>query len=161
MPQKKLISDITILTGALFTIFAANTTNAQTFKDLNTSTPEYYHTTQVTLSDSQQAQQSLEWIIERNKTDLAPHLITAMRYSTLGRFKISTAISQLTGIKEPKSWFDWMLWQESNKNLKPHESYLDFKSNVFYKIDPAFGRFFHPKKNSISAPKKSYGAAYA
>lgn len=103
-----------------------------------------YHTTNLVFADSINAQKSLDWIIQNNDKTLAPHLITAMRYSSLGRGTISKALNTLTGEVGNKDWFEWMQWQQRNKDLKTHESYLDFKSTVLYSIDPAFSRFFRP-----------------
>ena len=120
--------------------------NAQKFADKNA---ELYHTTRVAFGSPLDVRASLEWIEQRGGSDLAAHLITAMRYSSLPRREIAKTIEKITkhdNVKHKKAntWFDWMLWQQANSDIKPHESYLDFKSTVFYSIDPAFKRFFRP-----------------
>jgi len=107
-------------------------------------TPELFNTVNIAFAGREEAQNSLDWVLARGGTDLAAHLITAMRYSVLGRDELSGALQEITGNTEPKSWFDWMLWQQRHAEIQPHESFLDFKSTVFYSIDRNFSRFFRP-----------------
>lgn len=129
-----------ILSFMVLTSFFLNTSYA----DVKEKDPELYHSKNVVFGDLESAQDSLDWIVQQGREDMSAHLITAMRYSPLGRYKIGQALNELTGVKDEKDWFHWMLWQQANQSLKPHESYLDFKSAVFYSIDPAFSRFFRP-----------------
>jgi len=105
--------------------------------------PELYHTTNLIFGDPDKAKQSLAWIRKRNKPDMAAHLITAMRFSPLSRGDIVAVLQNITD-HNAVEWFDWMLWQQSHVEIKPHKSFLDFKSTVFYSIDPTFRRFFRP-----------------
>lgn len=113
-------------------------------QEIKNKSPEVYHSVNVAFGDLESANQSLQWIVARGGTDMASHLITAMRYSSLGPKSISNALNKLTNENAEKDWFEWMLWQQRHKDIKPHNSYLDFKSTVFYSIDPAFKRFFRP-----------------
>lgn len=106
--------------------------------------PELFNTISVVFSDGAEARKSLDWIEARGGTDLVAHLINAMRYSTLGRKEIGETVQKLTGEKENKDWFEWMLWQQANPQVKPHASIIDFKTLMFTGIDPAFQRFFRP-----------------
>lgn len=139
---------LVVLTALLF----HKTTFAQEFH--KESNPELYHSITVAFGKSDDAQKSLDWIIARENADMAAHLITAMRYSRLGRSPIAQALTELTGENKPKDWFEWMLWQQSNTNLKPHKSYLDFKSVIFYSIDPEFQRFFRPEMDFDIRPEE-------
>lgn len=133
--------------GALIALFAVvlEPSNALAQKQaIKEEQPELFHTVNIAFGEVDEAQQSLDWVVERGKTDLAAHLITAMRYSPLGRNQISRGLNKLTGETENKDWFNWMLWQQSHNEIKPHQNYLDFKSAIFYSIDPAFSRFFRP-----------------
>lgn len=134
---QKLFFLILLFVSLPLTVRAQNTFD----KDQN---PELFHTLQVTFGDRSKATQSLDWIIKRGNTDLAAHLITAMRYSRLGRDTVGEGLNKLTKVNGRKDWFDWMLWQQANSTLKPHDSYLNYKSTVFYSIDPNFKRFFRP-----------------
>jgi len=111
--------------------------------DFNAS-PELFHAISLVLSQGEEAEKALAWIEARGGTDLVAHLITAMRYSTLGRSEIGQTIQKLTGETENKDWFNWMLWQQANPQVKPHASIVDFKTLMFTGIDPAFQRFFKP-----------------
>ncbi len=124
-------------------IFAPSDGAAQKEKIKETQ-PALFHTVNIVFGNEAAARESLNWVIKRGEKDLAAHLITAMRYSPLGRDEIGKGLNQLTGETKPKDWFHWMLWQQSHGEIKPHDSYLDFKSTVFYSIDPAFSRFFRP-----------------
>ena len=137
----------------VFLLFYSSNTFAQLSK-IKTEQPELYHATSVAFGDVEEAKKSLDWIVQRGNKDLVAHLITAMRYSSLGRHKIATHINKLTGESGKKDWFEWMLWQQKNNQIKPHKSYLDFKSSVFYSIDPAFSRFFGPDKKFDIRPEE-------
>ncbi len=106
--------------------------------------PELFNTISLVFSGAEDAQTSLVWVEKRGGTDLVAHLITAMRYSTLGRKEIGKTVQKLTGETENKDWFNWMLWQQANPQIKPHPSIIDFKTLMFTGIDSAFQRFFRP-----------------
>ena len=106
--------------------------------------PEIYHSTKLAFGNQREARQSLEWIKERGGTDMVAHLITASRFSSLSREEIGEAIQDITGETSINTWFDWMIWLELRPEIEPHNSYLNFKSAVFYSIDPNFRRLFRP-----------------
>lgn len=143
--------------SGLIALFALTLMPTNTFAQkerIKEEHPELFHTVNIVFGDPDEAQNSLNWVVKRGKTDLAAHLITAMRYSPLGRDEISKGLNRLTGEKETKDWFNWMLWQQKNNNVTPHKNYLDFKSTVFYSIDPAFSRFFRPDVNFDIRPEE-------
>lgn len=105
---------------------------------------ELQNAVNLTFGSPRDARASLSWVEARGGTDMVAHLITAMRFSSLPRGAFVSTLQYLTGDKERSSWFDWMLWQQSHSDVVPHDSYLTFKSQVFYRIDPAFKRFFRP-----------------
>lgn len=105
--------------------------------------PEVYNTVNVVFGERDEARKSLEWIVSNDRSDLAAHLITAMRYTQVPIREINEALTKLTS-ETHRTWFDWMLWQQRNPQIKPHESILDMKSAVFYALDPSFSRFFRP-----------------
>lgn len=106
---------------------------------------EFFNSVNLTYGVRAKAEESLDWVVKRGKNDMAAHLITAMRYSPLGRREIGKALEKITGEDYGSSWFDWMLWQQKNPQIKPHESYNDFKSVALYSIDPSFSRFIRPE----------------
>ena len=77
-----------------------------------------------------------------------------MRYSALQRTEVAAALQDLTGKKDITTWFDWMLWQQQNPKIQPHESLLELKSLAFYAIDPNFKRFFSPDKEFDIRPEE-------
>lgn len=139
-----------LISGLFIMLFSAPSAFSQSSSFLSSALPpgnvslELHHSVRVGLAPPKEAMQSLEWIKARGKTDMAAHLIAAMRYSRLGRLTVSEALQELTKNDKPTNWFDWMLWQQAHSEIKPHESYLGFKSIMFYGIDPAFRRFFRP-----------------
>ena len=128
---------------------------AQHSKDLSKdATPELYQSITVAFGNRADAREALAWIVDRNDPDMAAHLITAMRYSVLPRTEIALALQDLTGKKDIITWFDWMLWQQQNPKVEPHESILELKSLAFYAIDPNFKRFFSPDKEFDIRPEE-------
>ena len=78
--------------------------------------------------------------VERGMTDLVPSLIFAMRFSGAPDVYFDAAIQSLTG-EERAGWFDWMLWQEANPQVKPHPDYARFKREMFLRLDPSWDVF--------------------
>jgi len=153
--SKKTCLSALILTFLVIT--APQAPSAQSIETKNNSikeNAELSHTQNIVFGTRSNARQSLNWVINRGNTDLAAHLITAMRYSPLGRQDIGDALNQLTGVREKKDWFKWMLWQQRNTQITPHNSYLEFKSSVFYSIDPNFKRFFTPTSQFSIRPEE-------
>lgn len=87
------------------------------------------------------AQEALKWFEEQSNPNTAAHLITALRFSSIPKFEFYKSLRKITG-QETDTWFDWMLWQEKNPQIKPDESIIAFKASIFDSIDPQFRRFF-------------------
>ncbi len=115
--------------------------------------PELYKAKQLVQAKPQEARQALEWIAQRGKPDMAAHLITALRYSPVLGQEIMLVLNKITG-HSASNWFDWMLWQEKNVQIKPHASITHFKSGLFYSIDPAFKRFYRPEMSFDIRPEE-------
>lgn len=84
---------------------------------------------------------AIEWLIERQNTDIAPTLILAMRYNRAAAKRLSDHLKELTGHTDADTWFDWMLWQEANPEIEPHPSFARLKTEIMNRIDPRFSRF--------------------
>ena len=54
-------------------------------------------------------------------------------------------LQQVTG-HQANGWFEWMLWQEANPDLKPHQGYDRLRRYLFNSIDPRFDVFFDGHK---------------
>ncbi len=103
---------------------------------------ELYHALNLIYKGAPENYQGLDWILARGKPDMAAHLITSMRYSRLGQIRINHVLQQITGEEQRRDWYDWMLWQEANPQIKPHRSLQAFKAAVFEALDPDFARFY-------------------
>ena len=115
---------------------------------------ELYHSARVAFGPLGEARSSLDWIAQRKKPDMAAHLIAAMRFSSVPRGEVNDALHSITGEKDINTWFDWMLWLGEHERKPPHESFLAFKSVVFYTIDKNFKRFFTPDTKFSIRPEE-------
>ncbi|MEO3413695.1 DUF3179 domain-containing protein [Roseovarius sp. CAU 1744] len=89
---------------------------------------------------------ALNAIRNRNRPDLAAGLIMAMRFSQLPPTYFSETLTAITGAKAGDSWFDWMLWQEANPQIVPHQpSLIALKREIYLQIDPNFDVFLKPR----------------
>ena len=89
---------------------------------------------------------ALSVIRERGKPDLASGLIMAMRFSRLPENYFSETLAEITGVDAGQGWFDWMLWQEANPQIIPHQSSLiGLKRDLYLRIDPNFDVFLKPR----------------
>lgn len=77
----------------------------------------------------------------RGKPDVAAAMILAIRYTRDGKRDLSTALQAITH-HTGTSWFDWMVWQQSNPHISPHPSYTGLKLQVLASIDQNFLQFF-------------------
>ncbi|MEO1140382.1 MAG: DUF3179 domain-containing (seleno)protein, partial [Pseudomonadota bacterium] len=82
----------------------------------------------------------------QKRVDLAAGLIMAMRFSRAREREFAETLQEITGEPRPLTWFDWMLWQERNPQIVPHQaSLIEFKRTVYQRIDPNFDVFLRPK----------------
>jgi len=99
----------------------------------------------------------------RNNPDMASSLIIALRFSNGPRKEIATTLRKITGAKvKSDSWFDWMLWQEANPQIKPHPTFAAFKKATLTNIDPAFDiflkdRYIEPNRMKIRLEEITWG----
>ncbi|MEM8789790.1 MAG: DUF3179 domain-containing (seleno)protein, partial [Pseudomonadota bacterium] len=89
-------------------------------------------------------EQAIQTLRAHGDPDVAAGLILGLRYTRGARPRIVETLEQVTGHTGPRDWFDWMLWQEANPQIRPHPSYIEFKRNVFLSIDPNFDDFLQP-----------------
>ena len=101
---------------------------------------------QLLFTNSSEARKiALDWMVERNKTDVIPVLIYALRYLENEEGRISNALKKLTGENKSGRWFDWMLWQQAHPENKPFAEFSEFQSILFSQIDPNFKTFIYPE----------------
>ncbi|WP_299749423.1 DUF3179 domain-containing protein [uncultured Tateyamaria sp.] len=88
---------------------------------------------------------ALKWIEERGSPDMAAPLITSLRFSRSRGPQIAETLTAITGEDYFTDWFQWMLWQEQNPQVKPHENFPTYKREVMLRIDDNFDLFLRPE----------------
>ena len=87
----------------------------------------------------------------RGNPDVAAAMILALRYRRSETPDLSRGLEALTG-HEASGWFDWMVWQEANPQVKPHYSFAAVKREVLGRLDPEFLRFL-PNQDTLDGMK--------
>ena len=116
--------------------------------------PELHHALNLIYKGPPRNQESLEWIQARGGLDMVAHLIVAIRYSRLGTTRISDVLQEMTGVPKLRHWFDWMLWQEANPEIRPHQSLQPFKAAIFKALHPDFARFYQADTEFAVRPEE-------
>ena len=83
----------------------------------------------------------LAQLAERGNPDVAPALITALRFVRGNKDAIAATLLALTGADHGESWHDWMLWQEAHPEITPFDGFDGFKADVMAEIDVNFRAF--------------------
>lgn len=96
-------------------------------------------------SDEAARDAAIDWMAKRGNLDVAPTLITAYRFAFDAEEKLDAALQDLTG-HQANGWFEWMLWQEANPQVKPHKGYELLRRRLFIAIDSRFDIFFDGHK---------------
>lgn len=96
-------------------------------------------------SDPVARSEALDWFAARGEPDIAPTLIVAHRFVFDAADEFDRVLQQVTG-HQASGWFEWMLWQEANPDLKPHQGYDRLRRYLFSSIDPRFDVFFDGHK---------------
>ncbi len=101
---------------------------------------------------------AIAWFKKRGNKDAVPALIQTLRFSEVGRAEIFDALESLTGESKAKTWNQWMLWQEKQKEIKPFAGFAAFKSALYAKLDPFFSVFLHDGvKHEIRLEEITFG----
>ena len=95
--------------------------------------------------DRSQFLAALDVIEAYGRPDIAPGLILALRFSLASKRPIVRVLEAVTGAAAGPNWFEWMLWQEDNADLVPHQSFTALKRDLFLRIDPNFADFLRPE----------------
>ncbi|GGX38706.1 hypothetical protein GCM10007385_01950 [Tateyamaria omphalii] len=90
-------------------------------------------------------EEALAWIKERGSPDMAAPLITSLRFSRSRGPQIADVLTAVTGEDFFTDWFQWMLWQEQNPQIKPHPDFPTYKREVMLRIDDNFDLFLRPE----------------
>jgi hypothetical protein len=97
----------------------------------------------VVLGSAEQAGKALAFLRQRGKQDVVAGLILALQFTNNDEGPILATLQALTG-HQAAGWFQWMLWQEANKKLRPHPSFAALMVDTLQRIDPKFSLFFRP-----------------
>ncbi len=95
-------------------------------------------------SDPSERSASVRWFVERGNQDAIPALIQVLRFVHSERAEIVSALRQLSGDNKRSDWFEWMLWQQEQKDLIPVNGFDAFKADAMARIDPNFRVFLYP-----------------
>ena len=95
----------------------------------------------VMFGDVNKVQEALRFFKSRAKQDVAAVLINTLRYRPSVSADISDALQKLTG-HIATTWHDWMLWQQSHPEIKPHKSFVGIKRDGLARVDPRYRIFF-------------------
>ncbi|WP_170478869.1 DUF3179 domain-containing protein [Ruegeria arenilitoris] len=94
---------------------------------------------------SSEFESGMVYLRQRGNKDVVPALLTAMRYARRRDDQIAEVMEVLTGQSHGTDWFEWMLWQERNRQIVPHPSFIPFKREVLLGIDQNFDVFLKPE----------------
>ncbi|MEL6809031.1 MAG: DUF3179 domain-containing protein [Pseudomonadota bacterium] len=84
---------------------------------------------------------AMTFIKARGDLDMVAGLLLSMRFSRARGLVIGQTLGALTGVDHSNDWFEWMLWQEANPQIVPHDSYPAFAREMFLRIDPNYDQF--------------------
>lgn len=147
-----------LILSAIFLIKSAYSAEPGLQEELLKSDDVQVHARLLFTEDAEIRMQSLEWMRERNNTDVISTLIYALRYLGDVQGEISSLLTSLTGEDNGGDWFKWMLWQQAHPEIKPFIGFAKFQSDLFSRIDPKFTTFIYPEvKHEIRLEEITWG----
>jgi len=87
---------------------------------------------------------AIEKLAARNTPDIAAPLIELMPFFPSDADRIAEILRTVTGADIKTAWFEWMLWQEANPQIRPFTGYDTVKARFLGQIDLEFLRFVYP-----------------
>jgi hypothetical protein len=88
--------------------------------------------------------EAMAFVATLNGPEYVPALIVAQRFSKFPNKWFDPEMQRLSGEKI-EGWFDWMIWQEANPNIRPPDWFEAFKREVFIAVDVNFEPFLRPE----------------
>jgi hypothetical protein len=88
---------------------------------------------------------AMQYIQARGDLDMVAGLLLSLRFSRVRGPQIAETLTSLTGRDHFTDWFEWMLWQEANPQIIPHDSYPAFAREMYLQIDSNFDPFLRPE----------------
>ena len=108
-------------------------------------------------ADRDDRMKSLAALRERGKTDVVPALIQALRFMP-DSAALNAALVELVGERPGDTWHDWMLWQESHREIEPFAGFDSFKADIMAIVDENFRMFLRPGiKHDIRLEEIAWG----
>ena len=86
----------------------------------------------------------MRFLVKRNKKDVIPALITALRVLPDSDGRLLDALQRLAGAKIPRDWTAWMEWLEAHTEVRPYREFVSFKADLLAGIDIDFRGFLYP-----------------
>ncbi len=83
-------------------------------------------------------------MVKRNKKDVIPALITALRVLPDSDVRLLDALQELAGAEIPHDWTAWMEWLEENTEVRPYREFVSFKADLLAGVDSNFRGFLYP-----------------
>lgn len=80
-------------------------------------------------------------VADRGQPDLAAGFILMLPFARNRAPRLGEVLATITGQDHGTDWFQWMLWQEQNPQIVPHESYATLLRELYLRIDPEFSDF--------------------
>lgn len=96
-----------------------------------------------TMNDKARAD-AIEKLAARGKPDIAAPLIELMPFFPENADRIAEILRQVTGADIKTAWFEWMLWQEANPQIRPFAGYDTVKARFLGQINLDFLRYVYP-----------------
>lgn len=87
---------------------------------------------------------AIDRLAARDKPDIAAPLIDLMPFVPQESHRIGETLRKVTGAQLKAEWFEWMLWQEANPQIRPFAGYDMVKARFLGQIDLEFLRFVYP-----------------
>ena len=87
-----------------------------------------------------QRQAALDALASSGRTDVAPILVMALRYTNSAASVVS-ALEKVAGASPGSGWEEWMKWQEAHPETGATPGFGKLQSRVFQLIDPNFAVF--------------------
>lgn len=86
---------------------------------------------------------ALRFLVKRNKKDVIPALITALRVLPDSDGQLLAALQRLAGVEIPRDWMAWMEWLEEQAEIRPYREFASFKADLLAGIDINFRGFLY------------------
>lgn len=87
---------------------------------------------------------AIDRLAARNKPDIAAPLIDLLPFVPQESHRIREILRAVTGAQLKAEWFEWMLWQEANPQIRPFPGYDAVKARFLGQLDLEFVRFVYP-----------------